>query len=38
MVPNRVGRIVRRGHYAIETASGALIAVDKGDLLTLRDL
>ena len=38
MVPNRLGRLVRRGHYAIETASGALTAVGKGDRLTLRDL
>lgn len=38
MAPNRVGRIVRRGHFAIETASGALTVVRKGDLLTLRNL
>ena len=38
MPPNRFGRIVRKGHYAVETASGALEGVVKGDRLTLRDL
>ena len=38
MAPNRVGRPVLRGHYAIEASSGTLEGVRKGDRLNLRDL
>lgn len=38
MRPNRLGRFVMRGHYAIEVDGGVLREVRKGDRLTLREL
>jgi len=38
MRPNRVGKIVLRGHYAVEAARGVLSALQPGDRLNLRDL
>lgn len=38
MRPNRVGRPVLRGYYAIEACSGALRKLRRGDRLNLRDL
>lgn len=38
MRPKRLGRVVLRGHYAIEAADGALNALNRGDRLSLRDL
>lgn len=38
MAPNRVGRIVLRGRYAVETDGGTLGELRAGDRLSLLDL
>ena len=37
MRPNRIGRVVVRGHYVVEADSGALRKVARGDRLDLRE-